>query len=373
MFFETHFNAILNPESTPRERRRQLLKSKLENMELPPYLRHRITKAYELNESETLRRTRLLAKGNRDSVVVGGYRVIKVLGKGSFGVVRLVKDENDTLPFGKSDVDENVHHQNAAPMRKASFASLRNRDRKRMREAAVRGHERIYAMKVIRKREMIRNAQEGHIRAEHNFLVAAEGSRWIVPLVAAFQDSRQLYLVMEYCIGGDFLTLLIRYNTLSESVTKWYIAEMILAIEEAHKMKWIHRDIKPDNFLITADGHLKISDFGLAFDGHWSHDQKYFHQQRHDLIHRLGVEIRGDKDDLVDTEKQRQQHSSGRRRSEHTTPLSSSDKLAKSSRERVLDWRDRTQKRRLARSIVGTSQYMAPEVIRGERYDGRCD
>lgn len=114
---------------------------------------------------------------------------------------------------------------------------------------------------------MLRNSQEGHLRAERNFLVAAEGSKWVISLITAFQDNRHLYLVMDFCIGGDFLGLLIRKNILSEQITKWYLAEMILCVEEAHKMKWIHRDVKPDNFLIGADGHLKISDFGLAFDG----------------------------------------------------------------------------------------------------------
>ena len=47
----------------------------------------------------------------------------------------------------------------------------------------------------------------------------------------------------------------------------WYIAEIILRVEESHRLRWIHRDVKPDDFLISASGHLKISDFGLAFDG----------------------------------------------------------------------------------------------------------
>ena len=85
-----------------------------------------------------------------------------------------------------------------------------------------------------------------------------------------FQDTKNLYLVMEYCIGGDFLGLLIRKNTLNEDITKHYIADMILCIEEAHRLRWSHRDVKPDNFLISASGYLKISDFGLAFDGRGS-------------------------------------------------------------------------------------------------------
>lgn len=194
----------------------------------------------------------------------------------------------------------------------------------------------------------------------------------IVPLVASFQDESSLYLVMDYMPGGDFLGLLIRDNTLSEVVAKWYIAEMILCIEEAHALRWIHRDIKPDNFLISASGHLKISDFGLAFDGHWSHDQSYYNNHRYSLLAKLGITVQGDSidkregeaitqamkiaDQVVAQKKRREKKSS-------TIPEG----------ESVLNWRNRTGNRSLARSVVGTSQYMAPEVVRGELYDARCD
>ena len=75
---------------------------------------------------------------------------------------------------------------------------------------------------------------------------------------------------------------------------------MILCVEEAHKMKWIHRDIKPDNFLISASGHLKISDFGLAFDGHWAHSQSYHTNQRQGLLEKLGIHISGDEQDVLE-------------------------------------------------------------------------
>jgi serine/threonine protein kinase len=113
----------------------------------------------------------------------------------------------------------------------------------------------------------------------------------VVPLIASFQDANNLYLVMDYMVGGDFLGLLIRKETLSEDKTRWYIAEMILCVEEAHRLRWIHRDIKPDNFLISASGHLKISDFGLAFDGHWAHDQSYYNNQRYSLMDKLGIQV----------------------------------------------------------------------------------
>ena len=92
---------------------------------------------------------------------------------------------------------------------------------------------------------------------------------------------------MEYQVGGDFLCYLVREDKLSEEATKFYVAEMILSIEETHKMNWIHRDIKPDNFLISSSGHLKISDFGLAFDGHWAHAMHYYDQLRNPLLPKL--------------------------------------------------------------------------------------
>lgn len=194
----------------------------------------------------------------------------------------------------------------------------------------------------------------------------------VVPLIASFQDFNNLYLVMDYMPGGDFLGLLIRDNVLSESVTKWYIAEMILCIEEAHALRWIHRDIKPDNFLISASGHLKISDFGLAFDGHWSHDQAYFHNHRYSLLNKLGITVEGDSLDkkegrsVAAAMKIAHVMMGGKERHEKNSDNGSDS-------ESILNWRNRFGNRTLARSVVGTSQYMAPEVVRGELYDARCD
>lgn len=178
---------------------------------------------------------------------------------------------------------------------------------------------------------------------------------------------------MEYMPGGDFLGLLIRENILHESVARFYIAEMILAVEEAHRLKFIHRDIKPDNFLISASGHLKISDFGLAFDGHWSHDASYYNCHRYSLVRKLGINVNGDETD------QKSKHGILTQFDWYKSLVQSIERHGKSPSaaaddlEKLVFWRNRDGNRTAANSVVGTSQYMAPEVVLGQKYDGRCD
>ena len=69
---------------------------------------------------------------------------------------------------------------------------------------------------------------------------------------------------MEFLSGGDLMTLLMRKDILSEEESRFYIAEVILAIESVHKLNYIHRDLKPDNVLLDKEGHIKLTDFGLC-------------------------------------------------------------------------------------------------------------
>lgn len=370
VYLELYFNSIFqNPD--PRTQRQNELDQHIYSFQLAPDEQLAVRCNWLFQENEYLRQCRTLRTNTRcirseDAVSNAGYEVIKVLGKGSFGVVRLVREKRD----GKDNSHEEVAAQEGSPLRGRGFEMLRSAvDGRHSRRRFMAGEKKeVYAMKVIRKSDMIRNSQEGHLRAERDFLVASEKSRWVVPLITSFQDESHLYLVMDYMVGGDFLGLLIRKDILREDWTRFYIAEMIMCIEEAHRLCWIHRDVKPDNFLISASGHLKISDFGLAFNGHWSHDQYYYNCHRYSLLDRLGITVTGDAEDqknLLEAQKDGKFTSDSQAMTEYSNyHVPSSD---------LLDWRNSRERRRFAKSVVGTSQYMAPEVIRGEMYDGRCD
>lgn len=98
---------------------------------------------------------------------------------------------------------------------------------------------------------------------ERNALVFSQKSIWITTLVAAFQDEENLYLVMEYVSGGSLRNLMNnRESIMEETEAKFYMAEMILALEALHEFQYIHRDVKPENYLLDSQGHIKLADFG---------------------------------------------------------------------------------------------------------------
>ncbi|KJE91706.1 Cdc42-binding protein kinase beta [Capsaspora owczarzaki ATCC 30864] len=120
----------------------------------------------------------------------------------------------------------------------------------------------VYAMKQLSKWDMLKRQETACFREERDLLVYGD-SRWITNLFFAFQDNDFLYLVMEYYSGGDLLTLMSRYNDrLPEDMARFYMAELVLALESIHRLCFVHRDIKPDNVLLDANGHIRLADFG---------------------------------------------------------------------------------------------------------------
>ena len=123
------------------------------------------------------------------------YQTLKIIGKGAFGEVKLVQRKQD----GK-----------------------------------------IYALKSLIKSEMHKKDQLAHVRAERDILANAD-SPWLVKLHASFQDTAYLYLLMEFLPGGDLMTMLIKYEIFSEDITRFYMAEIVMAIEAVHKLGFLHR------------------------------------------------------------------------------------------------------------------------------------
>ncbi|XP_067841293.1 serine/threonine-protein kinase MRCK alpha-like isoform X3 [Heptranchias perlo] len=150
-------------------------------------------------------------------------------------------------------------------LHKEDFEILKVIGRGAFGEVAVvklRNVEKVFAMKILNKWEMLKRAETACFREERDVLVNGD-SQWITTLHYAFQDENYLYLVMDYYVGGDLLTLLSKFeDRLPEDMAKFYLAEMVLAIDSVHQLHYVHRDIKPDNILLDVNGHIRLADFG---------------------------------------------------------------------------------------------------------------
>ncbi|XP_028897025.2 serine/threonine-protein kinase greatwall isoform X3 [Zeugodacus cucurbitae] len=122
---------------------------------------------------------------------------------------------------------------------------------------------RLYAIKVMRKSEMINKNMVSQVITERNAL-ALSRSPFCVSLFYSLQSVSYVYLVMEYMVGGDLKSLLTMYGYFDETVARFYVAEVALALQYLHEHGIVHRDIKPDNMLLSATGHVKLTDFGLS-------------------------------------------------------------------------------------------------------------
>ncbi|MES1915893.1 MAG: hypothetical protein MHM6MM_007777, partial [Cercozoa sp. M6MM] len=264
--------------------RREALEREMSDLGLAKKQRKAMQTRLDEQQREMMRTRR--KKLNKDD-----FQVIDIIGRGAFGEVKVVR---------KLDTNE------------------------------------VFAMKTMRKKEMIQKKQVEHIRAERDILALADNP-WLVRLLYSFQDDEYLYLVMEFLQGGDLMTILMKYDILTEEQTRFFIAETALAIQSVHELGYIHRDLKPDNVLLDNRGHVKLSDFGLC-----------------KACERPDTSI-ADQYHLVAEE------ASQNTSTEDVGPTTTGARPPAHSR------------RMLAYSTVGTPDYIAPEVFAQTGYGKECD
>lgn len=185
---ENYYSNLINQHGE-RQQRLAKLEASLQDESLTAQQKDEKRMQHAQKETEFLRL-------KRSRLGVEDFEALKVIGRGAFGEVRLVQ-KKDT------------------------------------------GH--VYAMKVLRKADMLEKEQVAHVRAERDILVEAEAVSWVVKMYFSFQDSINLYLIMEFLPGGDMMTLLMKKDTLSEECAQFYIAETALAIDSIHKLGFLHR------------------------------------------------------------------------------------------------------------------------------------
>ncbi|XP_075701336.1 microtubule-associated serine/threonine-protein kinase 4-like [Rhinoderma darwinii] len=122
---------------------------------------------------------------------------------------------------------------------------------------------RAFAMKKIEKQNLFMADKFQQAFLERDILMFIE-SPFIVNMVCSFSSQRHLCMIMEYIGGGDCGTLIKYGGPISVNLARLYFAEMVLALEHLHSYGVVHRDLKPDNLLITPSGHIKVTDFGLS-------------------------------------------------------------------------------------------------------------
>ncbi|KAJ7445758.1 putative cyclic AMP-dependent protein kinase catalytic subunit [Mycena galericulata] len=133
----------------------------------------------------------------------------------------------------------------------------------RHRAPASPGSQNHFAMKVLRKTDIVRLRQVEHVNAER-YILSRVHHPFVVDLFATFQDSLNVYMLMSYVPGGELFTHLRRAQRFTPDVTRFYLATIILALKYLHSFNIIYRDLKPENLLLDSRGYLRLTDFGFA-------------------------------------------------------------------------------------------------------------
>ncbi|CDH55220.1 camp-dependent protein kinase 5 [Lichtheimia corymbifera JMRC:FSU:9682] len=177
------------------------------------YKRSRLQKKYQEYDQDIVSQRK-----NRPRLQLSDFNLLRTLGTGSFGRVHLAQSRHNA------------------------------------------GY---YAIKVLKKTEVVRLKQVEHTNNEKHILEGV-ANPFLVNLWGTFQDDSNLYMVMDYVPGGELFSVLRKSKRFPDHVAKFYAAEVILALEYLHSRRIVYRDLKPENLLLDSNGHIRITDFGFA-------------------------------------------------------------------------------------------------------------
>jgi len=121
----------------------------------------------------------------------------------------------------------------------------------------------FYAMKSLRKDIIIDYEQLESTKLEKHILSSSDHP-FIVKMQYVLQNDIRIYFLMDLILGGELFTLILNEKRFSESRTRFYATQVILAIGYLHGKKVIYRDLKPENILVNEDGYISLADFGLS-------------------------------------------------------------------------------------------------------------
>lgn len=133
----------------------------------------------------------------------------------------------------------------------------------RVRFATHKKTNSYWAIKMLKKAEVIRLQQVEHMLSEKNILMCLDHP-FVVQLAGTFQTEKYLFMALEYVIGGEFFTHLRKSGRFNNNTSKFYAAQIVLIFEYLHNQDFIYRDLKPENLLLDQEGYIKITDFGFA-------------------------------------------------------------------------------------------------------------
>lgn len=207
---------------------------------------------------------------------------------------------------------------------------------------AEKGSNQTYAIKQVSKRLLMREGKERYAFREKKALSLLSSSPYFVHLYFTFQDDDSLYYGLSYYPGGDLLDLILKYGRLRMPCLIFYSAELIDAIVFMHSQRIIHRDLKPENVLMDEENHIKITDFGscrILDEG--EHDEALV--ERNEESSAQGVDNAVQDNDVTSDE----------RPSARLSPMQ--------------------RRPRSSHSMVGTAQFVAPEILKGHRVGYGCD